>query len=139
VTIPDSDFGERVRRHLSDDIVVWLTTIGADGTPQPNPVWFLWDGGDSVLVYNDKDAARLKHLSARPEVSLNFGGDGQGGDIVVIAGTATLEQAAPPPDQHPEYLAKYDSWITRLGTDAAGFAARWSVPMRIRFRKVRGH
>ena len=24
--------------------MIWLTTMGSDGTPQPTPVWFLWDG-----------------------------------------------------------------------------------------------
>ena len=35
---PSTPFGERVRRRLRDVVVVWLNTVGADGTPQPNPV-----------------------------------------------------------------------------------------------------
>ena len=37
-------FGERAQRRLRDDKLAWLTTTSADGTPQPVPVWFLWDG-----------------------------------------------------------------------------------------------
>ena len=42
--LPDAGtpFGDRVRERLVDEQVIWLTTVGADGTPQPNPVWFLW-------------------------------------------------------------------------------------------------
>jgi PPOX class probable F420-dependent enzyme len=137
--IPNTEFGDRVRSRLRTETAVWLTTTGADGTPQPNPVWFLWDGADSVVVYSDHEAVRLQHIAGRPQVSLNFDGDGRGGDIVVIAATAEIDDTVPPADQNPEYLAKYEEWITRIGHDPAGFAARWSVPLRLTFRKVRGH
>jgi predicted pyridoxine 5'-phosphate oxidase superfamily flavin-nucleotide-binding protein len=41
--LPDSGtaFGERVRRRLREEQVIWITTVGKDGTPQPNPVGFL--------------------------------------------------------------------------------------------------
>jgi hypothetical protein len=35
---PATPFGERVARRLREEAVIWLTTMGADGTPQPNPV-----------------------------------------------------------------------------------------------------
>ena len=31
--------------------MAWMTTVGDDGTPQPNPVWFLWDE-DGFLVFS---------------------------------------------------------------------------------------
>ena len=39
-----TDFGAHVAKHLADDQVVWLTTVRANGIPEPSPVWFLWDG-----------------------------------------------------------------------------------------------
>src|SRR6478609_6474665 len=41
--IPDTEFGARVRQRLQDETLIWFTTTSADGTPQPNPVWFLWE------------------------------------------------------------------------------------------------
>jgi hypothetical protein len=41
-------YGERVRRRLTGGMTIRLTTVGRDGTPQPNLVGFLWDGGDSL-------------------------------------------------------------------------------------------
>jgi hypothetical protein len=32
--VPDL-YGERVRRRLTDETTIWLTTVGRDGTPQP--------------------------------------------------------------------------------------------------------
>ena len=138
--IPDSEFGSRVRSRLRAEKVVWLTTTGADGTPQPNPVWFLWDeAGDAVLVYNANDANRLDHVAVRPHVSLNFDGNGKGGNIVVLAGVAEQALDVPSADQHEGYLAKYSADVQRVGGDPAGFAKRYSVPLRIRITKVRGH
>ncbi len=39
-----TEFGQRVAGHLANDQVIWLTTVNPDLTPQPSPVWFLWDG-----------------------------------------------------------------------------------------------
>src|SRR5262249_17503323 len=97
---PSTPYGERVRRHLREEIVVWLTTTAADGTPQPNPVWFLWDD-ESVLVYNRADAHRLVHVRTRSGVALHFDGNGTGGDIVVLTGRAELPWASRRPTRSP--------------------------------------
>ena len=81
-------FGERAERRLRDDKVAWLTTTSGDGTPQPVPVWFLWDGGDSFLIYSRPGTAKLRNIGERPRVSLHLDGNGQGGDIVVVLGDA---------------------------------------------------
>ena len=64
---PATGFGERVRQRLRDEQVIWFTTVGGDGTPQPNPVWLLWEE-DSCLVYNRSDANRLTHGQSSPGV-----------------------------------------------------------------------
>jgi PPOX class probable F420-dependent enzyme len=137
---PNSKFGARLRTRLREDHVVWLTTIGADGTPQPNPVWFLWDEDepDVVLVYNDVNAARLVHVAARPRVSLNFDGDGQGGDILVLVGTAERDDAVSAPQDDPAYLAKYAEGIARLDMTPESFGEAYRAPLRITITKVRG-
>ncbi len=99
-------FGERVARRLREEPIVWLTSVDGNGTPQPNPVWFLWDGS-AVLVYSLTDAARNRHISRNPRVALNFDGDGKGGNIIVITGEARIVTDVPPADQYPEYVAKY--------------------------------
>jgi PPOX class probable F420-dependent enzyme len=131
-------FGERVARRLREKPIIWLTTVSADGTPQPNPVWFLWDA-DTILIYSLPDAARIGHIQRDPHVALNFDGNGQGGDIIVIAGEARISQGEPPADQLPEYVAKYKDFIARRFGTPANFAAQYTVPLRITPRKVRGH
>src|SRR5436190_12240754 len=45
-----TEFGQRVERRLREEKIAWLTTVAPSGTPQPVPVWFLWDGSDSMLI-----------------------------------------------------------------------------------------
>ena len=138
--LPDAStpFGERVRSRLRDDIVVWLTTVGDDGAPQPNPVWFLWDG-ETFLVYNRADAQRLRHVRTRPRVALNFDGNSRGGDIVVVAGRAELTTGEPASHEVPQYVAKYGERMTTVAGSPEGFSLAYPVPMRIHPLKVRGH
>ena len=133
-----SEFGARAARHLREEIVVWMTTVTPTGSPIPMPVWFLWDGAEAVLMYS-QEGARVRNIRANPRVSLNFGGDGGGGDIVVLSGSAAIEEDSTPADQASDYLAKYDEHIARIGMTPETFARRYSVPVRIELTRLRGH
>lgn len=137
--IPDSEFGARVRSRLRDEDTVWLTTTTANGTPQPNPVWFLWNADDeTVLVYNANDAKRLDRFALRPRVALNFNTDESGDDVVVLTGVAEQALDVPAPDRNEAYLAKYADAIARIGLNRNSFAQKYSVPVRVRIEKARG-
>jgi PPOX class probable F420-dependent enzyme len=90
------------------------------------PVWFLWDGAESVVMYS-MPGARVGNVEANPRVTLNFAGDGKGGDIVVLSGRAAIDRA------------KYDEHIARIGMTPETFAQRYSVPVRIHLERLRGH
>jgi PPOX class probable F420-dependent enzyme len=133
-----TEFGARVARHLRADVVVWLTTVTPAGSPLPRPVWFLWDGAESVLVFS-QPGARVRNIEANPRVTLNFAGDGRGGDIVVLTGRAAIDTDAPSADRADGYRSKYDGNIARIGMTPVTFARRYSVPLRIRLVRLRGH
>jgi PPOX class probable F420-dependent enzyme len=133
-----TEFGARVARHLREEIVVWMTTVTPAGSPLPSPVWFLWDGAETVAMYS-RPGARVRNVEANPRVTLNFAGDGRGGDIVVLAGSAAIDRDAPAADRADDYLAKYGKHISRNGMTPETFAQRYSVPVRIRLTRVRGH
>lgn len=134
----NTPFGERVARRLREEHIIWLTTVAADGTPQPTPVWFLWDQ-DEILIYSLTGAKRLEHIARNPHVSLNFDGNGRGGDIIVITGQARVSPQDPPADQFPAYVEKYNDFITRSFKTPENFARKYSVSLRITLAKVRGH
>src|SRR3712207_1065917 len=103
---PSTEFGARVERRLSEKWIGWLSTVDSEGTPQPTPVWFLWDG-TSLLIYSQPDTPKLRNIGRNLRVSLNLDGDGQGGDIVVLTGDARIDTGAPPANAVADYVAKY--------------------------------
>ena len=131
-------FGARVARRLREEEVAWVTTVSPSGAPLPRPVWFLWDGAESVLVYSRR-GTRIRNIQANPRVTFSFDGDGHGGDIVVLTGRASVERAALGAERDEAYLAKYASQMDRLGMALEDFIARFPVPVRIRFLRLYGH
>ena len=71
-----------------------MTTVTPAGTPVPRPVWFLWDGEESALV-TARPSPRVRNIEANPRVTLNFDGDGGGGDIIVFTGTPPSTRRRP--------------------------------------------
>jgi PPOX class probable F420-dependent enzyme len=134
-----TDFGTRVARHLREDRVAWLTTVTPGGAPLPSPVWFWWDGEETVRVFSLADAARVRNVGANPKVSLNFAGDGSGGDIVILSGRATVDDGGEPANRLAPYVEKYAWGFERLAITPEQFAQRYSTPVRIRITYVRGH
>jgi len=133
-----TEFGARAAAHLREEIVVWMTTVTGKGSPLPMPVWFLWEGAESVVMFS-QEGARVRNVEANPRVSLNFGGDGRGGDIVALTGRATADRDAAPADRVGAYVKKYAEHIERIGLTPEQFGARYSVPIRIELTKLRGH
>lgn len=140
--LPDQStpFGERVARRLRDERLIWFTTVDAKGTPQPTPVWFLWDDATStILIYSRSDARRLAHVQQNPRVALNFDGNGFGGDIIVVTGEAQVSSDDPPADRLPAYVEKYSDFIATRYETPENFASIYSVALRIRPISIRGH
>ena len=64
-----SEFGALVARHLREDRIVWLTTITPSGKPLPSPVWFWWDGEDTVRVFSLPDTGRVRERRGTTRMS----------------------------------------------------------------------
>ena len=133
---PGTEKGARADARLRDELVAWLITVSPYGTPLPTPVWFWWDG-DTVLLYSQRDKPKLRHIAANPHVAFALRTDELGDRIIVLTGTAEVDESAPAADQLAGYVDKYASLIERLGTDPAGFAGEYAVPIRIRPTRLR--
>lgn len=133
-----TEYGQRVQRRLEDEAVIWLTTVDAQGRPQPSPVWFLWQGDGTMLVYSQRDKPKLRNIAARSAVALSFNTDEQGDDVVVFTGTAEIEPDFPPATGISAYIEKYGTGIANLNSNPAQFAAEYSVPVVITLQRVRG-
>ena len=133
-----TEFGQRVTRHLEEDWIVWLTTVGVDGTPQPSPVWFLWDG-ETVLIYSQPNTPKLRNIAVNPRVSLSFNSNPYGGDVVIMTGEAWVDTDAPPANTLAPYVEKYSEGMQGIGLTPDEFTAAYSVPVRVRPASLRGH
>jgi PPOX class probable F420-dependent enzyme len=117
-------------RRLRSDLIVWLTTVDAEGQPQSTPVWFWWDGA-SFLIFSQPHAHKLRNMAANPHVSLHLEGNRVGGDNVIFEGTAAILADGRTPLDASEYLGKYRTRIESYGWTAEGFAADYSDGVRV--------
>lgn len=136
-----SKFGRFVKKHLKSEYFVWLTTVDSTGTPQPRPVWFIWEN-DTVLIFSQAKAHKLKHIQKNPHVSLQFNTEDVQGDrrVIILTGVATIDKDCPPANKIRAYLRKYKSGIADLNSSATPeeFSAEYSVAIRITPTNLRG-
>jgi PPOX class probable F420-dependent enzyme len=124
------------KRRIAEDHVGWLTTVTDSGAPAPNPVWFVADG-DDLVVFTAPGSRKVHNIAQRPAVTIHFNSDSEGGDVVIIAGTATLSHGRPPSTLRA-YLDKYESSITGpLGMTVEEIDETYDTEVRIRPTRVR--
>ena len=68
--MPKGEVPERYRDILASTALGHLATIGADGRPQVNPVWFLSDG-QHVSLSVKPETAKYRNLRANPSVAMS--------------------------------------------------------------------
>lgn len=135
---PATEFGAKVARRLAGDRIAWFTLVDKSGTPQPAPVWFLWDDSlGAALVYNQPSAKRTTRYLENPRSSLHLN-DTDGADFVVFTGITTAAPDAPPAHENPAYVEKYAGGITGMFGTPEKFGAQYSVPLLFVPSKVRG-
>ncbi|MDV3130022.1 TIGR03667 family PPOX class F420-dependent oxidoreductase [Mycobacterium sp. 21AC1] len=122
-----------VTQRLSADHYGWLTTVTKSGQPVPRLVWFYFDGTD-VVVYTMPEAAKVRHVTAHPQVSLNLDSDGNGGGVIVIGGHARVEAEGADPRTDPAYWGKYAADAEQFGLTEA--MAAYNTRLRISLEKV---
>ena len=131
-----ADSAAWAREHLADDVVGWLTTVAPDGRVQTSAISFLWDG-ETILFYSKPDTLKLRNIAAHPAVSFNLNSGPYADHILVIEGTAAVDETAEASDVHPVYAAKYHEPLAHWKMDEAQTAREFSVPVRITPTRVR--
>lgn len=131
-------FGRAVKQHLESQYAIWLTTVDSHLTPQPRPVWFIWEN-DSFLIFSKPNAHKVAHIEKNPKVALNFNTDETGDlHVIIFTGEASFDLDCPPAHEVPAYLTKYERGIIALDMTPEGFSQEYSRAIRIKPTKVRG-
>lgn len=133
-----SEFGRAVKQHLENQYVIWLTTVDAKLTPQPRPVWFVWQD-DAFLIFSQPQAHKVSHIRKNPNVALHFNTDETGDKhVIVFTGQASIEPNTLPAHQVPAYFAKYKDGISNLGMTPEEFSRDYSTAIEIKPTDMRG-
>jgi PPOX class probable F420-dependent enzyme len=124
---------QEVSSRLTSDHYGWLTTVAKSGQPVPRLIWFYFDGA-RLTVYSMPRAAKVAHIKAHPQVSLNLDSDGNGGGIIVVGGTAEVVATDVDCREDQPYWAKYSEEAAKFGLTAA--MASYSTRLTITPTKV---
>jgi len=134
----NSAFGQAVKVHLKNQYVIWLTTVDSNLTPQPRPVWFIWEE-ESFLIFSQAKAYKVAQIKKNPKVALHFNTDETGDNhVIVFTGEASIDANCPPAYQVDAYFEKYKQGISDLDMTPEGFSNEYSVALRIQPTEIRG-
>lgn len=131
-------FGERVAERLTNDLVIWLTTVRPDGQALPTPVWFWWDSDESLMTYSQPQALKLRNIETNARVTLNFNSDAHGDDVVRFEALASIDPSAPQAREIPAMVEKYRAESVRLGWEPEHAWDEYTVPIRVKLTRLWG-
>jgi PPOX class probable F420-dependent enzyme len=127
---------DQLSARLASEQIIWLTTVRADGTPQPTPVWYLWNG-ETFLIFTQPASQKLRNLAGNPTVALNFNTDSYGGSVTVFTGEGYVDPQGVSAAEIDAYLQKYAEGIKMLGWTQEQMVGIFSTVLRVRPSKVR--
>ncbi|WP_040774256.1 TIGR03667 family PPOX class F420-dependent oxidoreductase [Nocardia pneumoniae] len=132
-----TEFGAKVAERLNRESILWLTTVGPTGTPQPNPVWFQWRDGE-FLIFSKPGQPKIRNILRNPRVALNLNSTATGGDVVVLTGAARVDEQRPGADEIAAFTAKYTDGLRSINMTDEQFYAEYSVVLRVTPDRLRG-
>jgi PPOX class probable F420-dependent enzyme len=133
-----TEFGAKVARRVVEEKLAWLTTISSDETPQPNPVWFIWNG-DHFIIFSKPNQAKLKNIARNPRVSFNFEATEDEEQITIFTGAAEIiDRATIPQSLLDTYAEKYAQGMINIELPREQYEAAYTSVIRFVPEKVRG-
>jgi len=131
-----SKSGREALNKLESERIIWLTTITPKGTPQPRPVWFIWQDG-KIIIYSMPAAKKVGHIRNNPNVSLHFNMASPDSAAFVFAGEASIIETPIPAVKVNEYMQKYSEGIKSIDMTPETFGETYSVRIEITPTKFR--
>ena len=97
-----------ITKYLLEPRIARVSTVGADGSPQQSPVWFL-RSEDSIMIAAYRHSQKVRNIRRNPNVSVLID-SGEGGlqlKGVMLAGKAQLIEGEKSPEIGIATYAKY--------------------------------
>src|SRR5690348_4255529 len=105
-----------VDQRLRAEPMIWLSSVRPDGRPHLAPVWFLWDG-EHILIYSQPGKQKVRNIQHSHHVVLALDTADEGGDVVIIEGTAELLDPAGPTMNLSAFVEKYAEHMQSMQSD----------------------
>ena len=125
--MPKGEVPERYRDILASIALGHLATIGPDGRPQVNPVWFLADG-HSVYLSVKPETPKYRNLRTNPAVAMSIGDLARPDRYVEVRGEVVAFERFETLAWVNQLAHKYTGADFTGGTDGE---ARYKVTIRI--------
>lgn len=119
-----------IDQRLRSDVMIWFNTVRADGRPHSVAVWFLWDG-EQFLIFSQPKTQKVRNVRQNPHVVLALDNTDNGGDVIVVEGTAELITDPAVNATVAAYSEKYASELKSMGMTAEAMAKDYSQGIRI--------
>ncbi len=106
---------------LNSKIPARVAYVWTDGTPRVVPIWFHWNGSEIVMASPPK-APKLKALAKNPKVSLTIDDNTFPHKVLLIRGTARLEDVNGIVPEYEACASRYfdpalaQQWLSQLRT-----------------------
>jgi len=131
-------FGADVIKRLENQKLAWLTTVDSNGTPQPNPVWFIWDDG-VIFIFSKPNQAKLNNIQRSGRVAVNLEATADEEHITIFTGQAEIiDRADLPAGILDRYAERYAQGMKGIQLTRAEYEAAYTIPIRFTPAKLRG-
>ena len=131
-------FGAAVIERLEVQKLAWLTTVDSRGTPQPNPVWFIWDGG-VIYIFSKPNQAKLSNIARSGRIAFNLEATADEEHVTILTGQAEIiARADLPADILDRYAERYTAGMKGIQMTRAEYEAAYTIPIRFTPEKLRG-
>ena len=133
-----TEFGAKTARRVAEEKLAWLTTVDSKGTPQPNPVWFLWDNG-TFIMFSQPNQAKLANIRRSGRVALNLEATEDEEQISIFTGHAELvDRSTLSPELLDRYAEKYRQGMINIQLPREEYERQYTAVIRFTPEKLRG-
>lgn len=119
-----------IDERLRSEHIIWLSSVKQNGEPHMVPVWFLWDG-KTILIFSQPNTQKMRNLQHDRRVMLALNTTPDGGEVLMIKGTAELGESADMKNEIPALAEKYKQEIQDFGWTAESMLQDYSKAIRV--------
>ena len=125
-----------IAERLQKEPIIWLSTVRPDQRPHLVPVGFLWDNNEEILIISKPENQKIRNIRQNKNVALALETLDEGGDVVLLDGTAEILSTPSSEVVSPAYITKYGQTMQEMGWKLEDMMQEYSQVIRIKLTRV---